>query len=136
MVYYSVTGYNKDMFLVGILSWWYKDGILNRIRIAQNRLVMSADLFSIKLLIRTLFNPFRQISADTSGSSFPEKFRAFFDRLLSRVIGAVARSFMVIFGSIVIFLQVIFEFSFMIFWLLMPILPILGAILMALDWKI
>lgn len=124
------------MVLVGILSWWYTDGFLSRIRIAQNRLVLSADLFSINLLIRTLFNPFRQISADASGVSFPEKLRAFFDRLLSRVIGAFVRSFMIIFGSIVMFLQVLFEIIIMIFWISMPILPIVGAILMALDWNI
>ncbi len=136
MVYYSVTSYNKNMFLVGIMSWWYKDGILNRVRIAKNRLVVSADLFSISLLIRTMFNPYRQISADTSGASLSEKIRAFFDRLLSRVIGSVMRSFMVIFGSIVMVLQVLFEILTMIIWLFMHILPVLGAILMAFDWKI
>ncbi len=136
MVYYSVTSYNKGMFLVGILSWWYKDGFLGRIKIAQNRLVRSADLFSISLLIRTLFNPFRQISADASGASLSEKITAFFDRLLSRVIGSVVRLFMIIFGATVILFQSIFEFLTIIFWLFMPILPILGAILMALDWNV
>lgn len=136
MVYYSVTSYNKDMFLVGILSWWYKDGFLSRIKTAQNRLVMSADMFSVNLLIRTLFNPFRQISADTSGVSLPEKVKAFFDRLLSRVIGSAARSFMVIFGSMIISIQALFEVFTIIFWLFVPILPVVGAIVMATGWTI
>lgn len=136
MVYYSVTGYNKGMFLVGILSWWYKDGFLSRIQTAKNRLVMSADLFSITLLLRTLFNPFRQISADASGASLSEKIRAYFDRLLSRVIGSVVRSFMIIIGSIVLVAQALFEMFTIVFWLFIPILPVAGAILMAIGWTI
>lgn len=124
------------MFLVGILSWWYGDGFLRRIQITQKRLISSADIFSISLLIRTLFNPFRQISVDATGASLPEKIRAFFDRLLSRIIGAIVRSFMILFGSMFIFLRLILEVIMITFWLFMPILPVIGAILMVLGWMI
>ena len=136
MVYYSVTGYNKGMFLVGILSWWYQGGLVDRIKIVKNRLTASVDLFSINLLIRTLFNPFRQISANTSGISIAEKIQAYFDRLLSRLIGAVVRMFMIIFGSIYIILQVLFGVMTLSFWLVVPILPVLGLILMSSGWVI
>jgi hypothetical protein len=121
---------------VGILSWWYGDGFLRRIQITQKRLISSADIFSISLLIRTLFNPFRQISVDATGASLPEKIRAFFDRLLSRIIGAIVRSFMILFGSMFIFLRLILEVIMITFWLFMPILPVIGAILMVLGWMI
>jgi len=122
------------MFLVGMLSWWYGKGLITRVQIIKKRLRSVADVFSVDLLIRTLFNPFRQISADASGNSFPDKVRAFFDKLLSRVIGFIVRSFMVIFGSVVILIQVIFGLIILLFWLAVPILPIVGFILMSIGW--
>ena len=121
------------MFLVGILSWWYGKGFYGRINMIKHRLLVVSDTFSIGLLIRTLFNPFRQISAETGGSTFPEKVQAFFDKLLSRIIGAVVRSFMVLFGSVVIILQIIFGIISLLFWLILPILPIVGLVLMIID---
>jgi hypothetical protein len=136
MVYYSLSGYNSGMFLVGILSWWYGKGFYSRINIIKHRLLVVSDTFSIGLLIRTLLNPFRQISANGSGSTFSEKVQAFFDKLLSRIIGAVVRSFMVLFGSVVIILQVIFGIISLLFWLILPILPFVGLFLMIMEWTI
>lgn len=122
------------MFLVGILSWWYSSGFVTKIRSLVNRLVRLADFFSIGLLFRTLFNPFRQISADATGRSLSEKIRAYFDRLLSRVIGAIVRSFMIIFGMIAIIFQALFGVIILVFWLIAPILPIIGLVLMTIGW--
>ncbi|MEI6228831.1 MAG: hypothetical protein WCP11_02305 [Candidatus Saccharibacteria bacterium] len=122
------------MFLVGILSWWYGKGWRARVHMAMNRLRTTADIFSVGLLLRTLFNPFRQISADASGKSISEKLRAAFDKLLSRIIGATVRSFMIIFGLVVIILQFLFGMIMLIFWLFMPLLPAAGVVLMILGW--
>ena len=123
------------MFLVGMLSWWYGKGLIVRIQIIQKRLRSVADLFSVDILIRTLFNPSRQISADASGDSFPDKVRAYFDKLLSRIIGFFVRSFMIIFGSLIILLQVVFGLVILVFWLVVPVLPIVGLILMSIGWS-
>lgn len=136
MVYYSLTSYNSYMFLVGIISWWYGKGFLNRIRLAKDRLRFTADKFSIDLLLRTLFNPYRQISAYAVGTSFAEKVRAYFDRLLSRIIGTIVRSFMIIFGVIILLLLVIFSLLILVLWFVIPMLPIIGLILMATGWLI
>jgi len=122
------------MFLVGMLSWWYSKGWVRCAGLISGRLRTSADLFSIGLLIRTWFSPYKQISADTTGTSFPEKVRAFFDRLLSRIIGFVIRTFMMLFGVIVILAQSILGLVFLVFWLIIPILPIVGLILMSIEW--
>lgn len=136
MVYYSLSGYNSVMFLVGILSWWYSKGFVKIIHSIGSGLARSADFFSIGLLARTLFNPFRQISADATGRSLAEKIRAYFDKLLSRIIGAIVRFFMIIFGIITIILQTLFGFITLIFWLVTPILPAVGLILMTTGWTI
>lgn len=122
------------MFLVGILSWWYGNGFVGRARMIKERLILSVDFFSIDILLATFFAPFRQISAGKVVGPIGVQFRAFFDRLLSRIIGAVVRSFLIIFGLVAIFLQALFGLIFMLFWLIMPMLPVVGLIMTAIGW--
>ena len=56
------------MFIVGLLGWWYGAGWRERARMIIERLAKAYDFFSLDLLIKTLFAPFRQISA---GSWWP-----------------------------------------------------------------
>jgi hypothetical protein len=117
------------MFLVGILSWWYGGGVSSRIQIIKNRLKSSADFFSIGLLFSTLFAPYRQISADSSTSAnMSDRMHAFLDRSISRLVGAVMRFFMIIFGLVALLVQSIFGFLLLIFWLILPLFPAIGII--------
>ncbi len=131
MVYYSLRGYNNGMFLVGILSWWYGDGFSRRIQLIKERLISSIDFFSIDILLSSFFAPFRQISAGNVSGPIGDQIRAFFDKLLSRIVGAIVRSFVIFFGLIVIFLQLIFSLLTIIVWLILPTFPVIGLILTA-----
>lgn len=124
------------MFLVGLLSWWYSGGIKRRFAKIGSRITGTVDFFSIGLLISTLFAPYKQISAgNLSGSfTFADQVRAFLDRSISRIIGAFARSFMIIIGIFVITMQFIFEILATIIWLTMPALPVIGAVIMLTGW--
>ena len=113
---------------MGIFSWWYGSGWLARLQMMESRLQKSADFFSVKLLISTLFSPFRQISAESAAISLADNIRAFFDKLLSRVIGATVRSFMIIFGLVVMFLHILFGAAILLFWLVVPLLSVVGLI--------
>lgn len=118
------------MFLAGILSWWYGEGLVSRPKIFEERLAATIDFFSIDLMLANLFSPFRQISAGRlSGGSLEDQMRAFFDRLLSRAIGAFMRLVMIIVGIFVIFFQVVFGILTLIIWVIVPILPVVGLIL-------
>lgn len=122
------------MFLVGIISWWYGRGWLGQFGRVQARLTSTAQYFSVGQLFLTLFSPFRQISAGSVGGSFSAKFRAFFDKLLSRIIGSIVRSFTIITGLIIMAFQVLIEGIVIVLWLLLPIFPIAGFVLMAIGW--
>jgi hypothetical protein len=122
------------MFLVGILSWWYGNGWLGRIRIVNDRLKSSADFFSVGLLVKTLFSPYKQISAGSVGGSIGDRMHAFFDRLLSRVIGAIVRTFTILSGLIVMLFQGIFGVLILLAWLIIPLMPIIGLILWVIGW--
>jgi hypothetical protein len=122
------------MFLVGMLSWWYGRGWSKRVQIMMNRLKKTADFYSIRSLASTLFAPYRQIATDVAAGSISNRIHAFFDRLLSRVIGAIVRLSVISFGLIIILFQIAFETIVLISWLLIPLMPVAGLIIWSIRW--
>lgn len=123
------------MFLVGILSWWYGRGWLSQWRRMSNRWRATVQFFSIGQLMATLFAPFRQISANSGDTSNPAAaLRAFFDQLISRLVGAFVRFFTILAGCAIITLQVLYESLLMVLWWFLPLLPIAGFVLLAVGW--
>jgi hypothetical protein len=51
------------MLVVGFLQWWYTRGWMGFAQGLLDKIRSLADFFSLGLLLRTLFYPFRQISA-------------------------------------------------------------------------
>ena len=118
------------MLLVSMFQWWYSAGIVKQIDGVKSWLLKINDQFSIPLLLKTMFQPFRQISANESGLALEDKLRAWLDKLVSRLIGAFIRFFVMIAGIIVMIFAVIFSGLRLIAWLILPILPVLGVVLM------
>jgi len=134
MVYYSSNRYNEVMFLVGFISWWYGRGWAQYIQSVKNHLMRTIDFFSITVLAQTLFAPFRQISAGKVDGSLSVIVGALVDKLISRVIGFIIRSVVLVVGLIVIIVQLIISVVLVIFWGLIPILPVAGLILATIGW--
>ena len=122
------------MFLVGIISWWYGSGLTNRLSMTKKALVKSFDFYSIDLLVKTLFSPYRQISAGSVSGPIGLQFRAMMDKLISRIVGFFVRSFVLIFGMIVIVFQAIIGVLIDVLWLVVPVLPIIGLIMYVIGW--
>ena len=116
--------------MLNLLNWWYIDGWKDFLYRTGSRLANLADFFSIGLLIKTFFAPFRQISAATaSHAPLDVKFRMWLDRLVSRVVGAFVRFFIIIAGLICLLLAAIFSLIFIILWPLAPFAPLAGLIM-------
>ncbi len=122
------------MFIVGILSWWYGAGWKQRFTVLRERISSTADYFSIDLLLRTLFSPYRQISAGRVQGSLNIQMRAFFDRLLSRVIGAIVRSMMIVIGVAGILFYSVIGFILVVLWGVVPLVPVAGIALYIMGW--
>lgn len=122
------------MFIVGILSWWYGTGWMARVSLAKNHLLRTYDYFSIGLLASSLFAPYRQISAGRVKGPLPVMMRAFFDRQLSRIIGAVARSVLIIIGLGWIMVQLAVAILAIAGWSVLPFVPLIGFVLMLSGW--
>lgn len=122
------------MFIVGLLSWWYGAGWRGRAAAFRNKLAGTMDYFSIDLLLRTLFSPFRQISAGNVNGSLSVQMHAFFDQLISRVIGAFVRSIMIIIGVMTLIVYGLIGLGLLILWAFIPLFPGIGLVLMLKGW--
>ncbi len=122
------------MAIVGILVWWYTDGWRQAVRDVQTRLVGLFDYFSIDILLKTLFSPFRQISAGSVDGPLPVKLRAFGDRLVSRLVGSVVRLIVMLIGLVTIVGALIGGLLYIVLWALLPLAPIVGLILSLIGW--
>lgn len=122
------------MFITGILLWWYGPGWRQRLGLLRERLASTMDYFSIDLLLRTLFSPFRQISAGKVQGPLGVQMRAFFDRLISRVIGMFVRLTMILIGSVAILFHAVVGSLLVILWAFIPLLPLLGVLLFLVGW--
>lgn len=106
-----------------LFKWWYGSGWLEAWR-GFPRTVKRVGLeFSIPVLLRNLFAPWKQIVA-LPGRSIDEKFRAMIDNLVSRTIGFFVRFLTLIAATIVISLSAFFSLIAALAW---PLLP-LGAV--------
>lgn len=119
------------MAIAEMFLWWYARGWLVFIRKVRGFMLNITDFFSMDSLIRTLFKPFRQISAESASvdSSLDLKFQMFIDRLVSRAIGFCTRLILLIVGCILIVFGGIVSLILIILWPLIPLLPIVGIIL-------
>lgn len=119
------------MVLLEMFSWWYAHGWLIFIKKIRSLLTSITNFFSMDSLVRTLFQPFRQISADTAGSSssLDIKFHMFLDRLVSRIIGFFSRLLLLIAGLIIIIFGGSLSLILIVLWPFVPFLPIAGIIM-------
>lgn len=92
------------------------------------------DTFSFSLILRTLFSPFRQISAGRVDGPLGVQFQAFIDKTISRFIGALVRIAVLITGAISIAVGTVLGVLYVAFWPLIPVLPLVGFAMMLSGW--
>lgn len=118
------------MLALGMITWWYSSGWKLFLTHIGDRLGSLLDFFSIPNLLRTLFAPFRQISAvGTSSKALDAKLRAWADKQFSRIIGLIIRTGIIIFGLCVIIITTVASLILLILWPLVPLLPIACIVL-------
>ena len=114
-----------------ILTWWYLAGWRAFIEKLRGWLSGITDFFSMGSLIRTLFKPFRQISADSAdaNSSLDLRFHMFVDRLISRIVGFFSRLILLAVGCFFIIFGGAFSLLLILLWPLIPLFPVAGVFL-------
>ncbi len=113
------------MLILSFFTWWYGRGFKEFLLSLGNKLKDVADFFSIRLLIRHLFAPFKQISAQKKANlSLEARISAWFDLLVSRFVGAMVRFALLVAGTIVLTVRAVVGLILSILWPLMPLLVV------------
>lgn len=118
------------MIMLDVLVWWYKVAWVDVLHDVQQRTIGVFQSFSVVLLLKTLFAPFRQIDAGGVRGPINVQIRAWFDRSFSRVLGAAVRSIVIIAGCLTGLLVLLLGAIWAAAWLVIPLLPVAGIIIM------
>jgi hypothetical protein len=122
------------MIVILCLRWWYSAGwqwVFKSVLVERSEWIK--ETFSVDDLLRTLFAPFRQTYAGRIKGPLGVQIRAFFDRLISRVIGFIVRSFLLIMAVIGFFIVLLLAIVTLLIWPLIPLLPLAGIAMMAMG---
>lgn len=119
------------MLILSFFSWWYTAGWGQLGRRAVLRVAGVLDFFSVGLLAKSLFAPFRQISVGHVQGSLNTQMHAWADRQISRGIGAMVRLTVIVFGLIATLMMMIVAVGLLILWPFVPLVPIIVTVLVA-----
>lgn len=103
------------------LTWWLKEAPRQIILAWKNFLLFNLNYFSVVLLLKTLFSPWRRYKSSHRGGFNMGKYAEdFISNLIFRFLGAIFRSVLIIAGLVVESFILIIGFSILILWMLLP----------------
>ncbi len=120
----------KPMVIVLVLKWWYGAGWQWAWKRSVNgRIQWLSEAFSIPALIRTWFSPFKQTYSKVNKGSIDLKVQAAVDNFVSRMIGSLLRTIIIVVGLVGIVLVFVIGIITVIIWPLIPLLTLLAVAL-------
>lgn len=118
------------MLVISFVQWWYGRGFKEYLLKFFDHLKDIVDFFSIRLLIRNLFAPFRQIATEKRANMpLDARIRAWADLMISRMVGAAIRIILLIIGTIALVFRMIIGLIIMVAWPLAPLLIVYTILL-------
>ena len=113
------------MLIAAFLQWWYGPGWRDASYRLTNRLKMTYLSFSVPILLRTMFAPWRRIMTPP-GKSLEQKMHALVDNIVSRCVGFAVRLLALFAALLIMLFYAVIGGVLLILW---PVLPILGPAL-------
>lgn len=111
------------MLMLSFFSWWYGPGLAGLLRAMQRRMQQLADMFSVAILLRTLFSPWRRIIT-YPGAGLEAHVRAMLDNMVSRIIGLIVRVSVLLSAVVLLGLLAIVSVVQIVLWPLLPVIAI------------
>lgn len=102
-------------------SWWYGEGLVNFWLATGIMTEKIFSFFSIKLLLRTLFDPWKRDAYYVENASIDIRLKIWFNNLISRFIGFIIRLFTISLGLVATVLFFMFFLVLIFIWVLLPI---------------
>lgn len=116
------------MILLAFFQWWYGRGWAEQGRAIFTRTDKISKTFSVGILFKTWFAPWKQVVSYTSHTtSLENRFRASVDNLVSRVVGGFVRTMVMFAAILVMLIAAIAGVIVVLIWPTIPLLPVLLA---------
>ncbi len=114
------------MLALAFFKWWYGPGWLKLVASVKGRISGTINSFSVPLLLRTLFSPWRRIISP-GGDNVIAGLRATLDNTVSRFVGLGVRLIVVITATIIVSFVFIGGVAAIIAW---PLVPVVAVVLL------
>jgi len=112
------------------LVWQFFDVPKEILKIWQTFLYFNLNYFSVPILLKTFFSPWRKYRSSYGGLfDVWKNFESFIFNSMSRIIGAILRTFYIIIGVITEIFILIIGPIVLIIWIILPFLLLIGLIL-------
>ena len=109
------------------LCWQFFDVPRDILKTWRNFLLFNLNYFSILLLLKTLFSPWRKYRWEyPKGFDIGKYFEVFTSNLISRIMGTIMRVMLIFIGVLVEFFIILLGIIVFFSWLILPIFLILG----------
>lgn len=112
--------------IVRYLVWHYSLAVLQFSRVYKNITVFLYNFFSIPILLKTFFAPWRRM-----GESYPEDktqlveiISSFVVNMIVRMVGVVMRSVIILIGFLTVTIFIIFYPILLLLWLALPVIVV------------
>ena len=103
-------------------GWYYSGAVKGLIRAWRNFIIFIREYYSIPLLLRTIFAPWkRDITRRPRGLDIKRFAEVFAFNVISRILGFLVRSVTIVIGSICLVGVIIFGAVALIIWVLLPL---------------
>lgn len=113
------------------LRWYYGEAVKDVLTGWRNYIIFSLHYFSIPLLLKTLFTPWkRDITRKPRGLDLKKLFEYIAFNLISRGIGFIVRFLTIVVGILFFFIVIIAGIVFFVIWLLLPFI-VVGLLILA-----
>ena len=107
--------------------WWYSDGFIRLLKYLKAYIVILADNFSVRIILRTFFQPWKRDVTPTKGLSLDKRFQVWVWNLIARGFGMIIKGVTFLIFLVFFIILVVIELLAIIIWLLFPII-ILGGL--------
>ena len=119
----------KQNIIIQWFFWQFSEAPAGILRAWKNIILFNLSYFSIILLLKTLFSPWRRYSYSYGqGFDLGRYFEVFTFNLISRILGAIIRICLIILGLLTEIFIIFIGIIILISWLLLPVFLIIGLI--------
>jgi len=114
------------MLALELFTWWYGQGWARLAKNVRKRIIGTSNMFSVPILIRTLFSPWKRIIT-YPGASIDAKIRAFGDNMVSRAVGFTVRLLVLFTAALMLVIVSVVAIVEVATW---PLVPVAALILL------